>query len=34
MSVGVVFFDLALAFVFVIPTVFIKATTGMEVEFN
>lgn len=33
-SVGVVFFGLALAMVFVIPTGIIKATTGMEVEFK
>ncbi|KAK2601259.1 hypothetical protein N8I77_010722 [Diaporthe amygdali] len=33
-SVGVVFFGLALALVFIIPTGIIKATTGMEVEFN
>jgi hypothetical protein len=29
-----VFFGLALAMVFVIPTGIIKATTGMEVEFK
>ncbi|KAI3539852.1 OPT oligopeptide transporter [Colletotrichum filicis] len=33
-SVGVVFFGIALALVFVIPTGIIFATTGMEVEFN
>ncbi|KAK1621551.1 OPT oligopeptide transporter protein-domain-containing protein [Colletotrichum phormii] len=33
-NVGVVFFDIALALVFVIPTGIIFATTGMEVEFN
>lgn len=33
-NVGVVFFGLALAIVFVIPTGIIKATTGIEVEFK
>ncbi|KAH6637374.1 OPT oligopeptide transporter [Boeremia exigua] len=33
-SVGVVFFGIALALVFVIPTGIIFATTGMEVEYN
>ena len=33
-SVGVVFFGIGLALVFVIPTGIIYATTGMEVEFN
>lgn len=33
-SVGVVFFGIALALVFVIPTGIIFATTGMEVEFK
>ncbi|RKU43923.1 hypothetical protein DL546_000685 [Coniochaeta pulveracea] len=33
-SVGVVFFGIFLAVVFTIPTGIIRATTGMEVEFN
>ncbi|KAF6790334.1 opt oligopeptide transporter [Colletotrichum sojae] len=33
-TVGVVFFGIALALIFVVPTGIIFATTGMEVEFN
>jgi OPT family small oligopeptide transporter len=33
-NVGVVFFGIALALVFVIPTGIIMATTGIEIEFN
>jgi hypothetical protein len=33
-SVGTVFFGLALALIFTIPTGIIFATTGIEVEFN
>ncbi|CAG9983808.1 unnamed protein product [Clonostachys byssicola] len=33
-SVGVVFFGIALAMIFTIPTGIIAATTGMEVEYN
>ncbi|ETS86562.1 hypothetical protein PFICI_00390 [Pestalotiopsis fici W106-1] len=33
-NVGVVFFGIALALVFVLPTGIIKATTGIEVEYN
>lgn len=33
-NVGVVFFGIALALIFVIPTGIIYATTGIEVEYN
>ncbi|PLB50379.1 OPT oligopeptide transporter [Aspergillus steynii IBT 23096] len=33
-SVGVVFFGIALALIFTIPTGIISATTGMDIEFN
>lgn len=33
-NVGVVFFGIALALVFVLPTGIIKATTGIEVEYK